>query len=309
MARFPALASLAPARLGTYPSPVTQVGTLWIKRDDLNAPIAGGNKVRALEWLLGGLAPGTTVITGGGEGSTHVLATAIHAAQLGASTEAALWRHEMHPIADRVAAASARACARTSVSDTVAGALVRLALLRLQRPDARYVPLGGASARGTLGHVGGALELAGQIAAGELPVPSLVVVPLGTGGTAAGLALGFGIAGIATTVVAARVVPWYAFPGRRIGRLIRETRALLARETGVAPDRLPAVPVRVDHSVHGGAYGRPLPDVPGIAGLTLDDTYSAKAAALARRLSAQRLADAAAGPVLFWMTFGARFPE
>jgi D-cysteine desulfhydrase len=305
------LASLAPAHLGAYPSPVTraesrgatQAGALWIKRDDLNATTAGGNKVRALEWLLGGLAPGATVVTGGGEGSTHVLATAIHAARLGAATEAVLWRHEMHPIADRVARASAAACRQTTVAATLPGALVRLALLRLRQPDARYVPLGGASSLGTLGHVGGALELADQIAAGELPVPSIVVVPLGTGGTAAGLALGFGIAGIATQVVAARVVPWLALPGRRIGRLIRATRALLVRETGVEAARLLAVQVRVDHSAYGGAYGRPLRDTPVIDDLTLDATYSAKAAAVALGL-----ARSSAGPVLFWMTFDARLP-
>jgi len=57
--RFPALRALPRAMLCTLPSPVEQVSgiegasDLWIKRDDLNAPLMGGNKVRALEFLLG----------------------------------------------------------------------------------------------------------------------------------------------------------------------------------------------------------------------------------------------------------------
>ena len=40
-----------------------------------------------------------------------------------------------------------------------------------------------------------------------MPMPKVVVVPLGTGGTAAGLALGFAIAGVTSRVMGARVVP------------------------------------------------------------------------------------------------------
>ena len=66
------------------------------------------------------------------------------------------------------------------------------------RAPSRYIPLGGSTALGTLGHVNAALELADQVEAGELPLPGRVVVPLGSGGTAAGLALGFAMAGLDT---------------------------------------------------------------------------------------------------------------
>ncbi|MDQ6831436.1 MAG: 1-aminocyclopropane-1-carboxylate deaminase, partial [Gemmatimonadota bacterium] len=82
--RYPALATLPRASLGQFPSPIERIvhaslrGDLWVKRDDLNADAFGGNKVRTLEWLLGGLIAGDKVLTVGGEGSTHVLATAEH---------------------------------------------------------------------------------------------------------------------------------------------------------------------------------------------------------------------------------------
>ena len=64
-ARFPALAALPRAELGVLRSPVQRLAgdgddpPLWIKRDDLDAPDFGGNKVRALEFLLGGVGRGT----------------------------------------------------------------------------------------------------------------------------------------------------------------------------------------------------------------------------------------------------------
>ena len=296
--RFPALADLPHASLGVFPSPVTRVGPLWIKRDDLNAPDVGGNKVRSLEWLLGGLDQHETILTGGGDGSTHVLATAVHARRLGAATVAVRWRHEMHPVAEAVARRSTALCTRTIRTATVPGVFFRLAVMR---GAYRYIPPGGATALGTLGHVGAGLELATQIAAGDLPEPAVVVVPLGTGATAAGLALGLGIAGVGTTVVAARVVPRIALAGRRVRRLIDATRRLLADRAGVSPTELPAVPVELDHSVYAGAYGRPLPGAAILDGLTLDATYSAKAAtaALTRTTTGR--------PALLWLTFDGRW--
>ena len=99
--------------------------------------------------------------------------------------------------------------------------------------------------------------------------------------------MGLGVEGIQTTVTAVRVVPWIAAPPWRIPRLIRES-------------GLRAVPVRVDDTAYGGAYGKPLDrgrQAAAEIGLALDDTYMAKAAAvaLARR-----------GPTLLWVTFNAR---
>ena len=95
------------ATLGHFPTPVQRLelagerlaGELWIKRDDLTASPLGGNKVRALEFLLAGLAPGDVVLTAGGEGSTHVLTTATYVRALGGTTRAVRWRHEMNPSA------------------------------------------------------------------------------------------------------------------------------------------------------------------------------------------------------------------
>src|SRR5687767_621558 len=105
---FPRLAELPRLALRQAVTPVEHLEgpgrQLWVKRDDLTALPIGGNKVRALEFLLGGLRRGDRVVTAGARGSTHALTTAMHAAALGATTTAAWWPQEMNDTAALVSA-------------------------------------------------------------------------------------------------------------------------------------------------------------------------------------------------------------
>lgn len=309
--RFPALATVPRTTLCILPSPVQRVtvngAELWIKVDGSNAAICGGNKVRALEFLLAGLKPGEIVLTTGGEGSTHVLATAVHARRLGASVIGVRWRHEMNHSAYRVADMIAEECVISRVYPGTMGALIRAQLMRMTQ-KVRYVPVGGSTPLGILAHVNAALELARQVRAGELPAPSRVVVPLGTGGTAAGLALGFAIAGLDTATIAVQVTPAIVANGFRIRRLITQTVNLIERYTGERMPRVSEHLLGIVHDAYGGAYGRPLPAAQDAAralqrvtDIRLDDTYSAKAFVVALSL-----AHSAKGPTLFWDTFDSR---
>ncbi|HVE77678.1 MAG TPA: pyridoxal-phosphate dependent enzyme [Gemmatimonadaceae bacterium] len=310
LTRFPALEAVPRVPLGTFPTPVQRLATLdspaplWIKRDDLSAEEFGGNKVRALEYLLAGVGPGDTVLTVGGEGSTHVLTTAAHARRLGAAVVAVRWRHEMNPIADQV-----EARARTLLSEvTTSGGAVSGMLRALGERIAgkvHWVPAGGTSPLGMLGHVNAALELVAQMAAGAAPRIGRVVAPLGSGGTVAGLALGFAIAETPVTVVGARVVSRVVANEPRVRLLAHRAARMIERLTG---ERLPR-PARLEilHGAYGGAYGRATAAgeaaraaLHDTAGIRLDATYSAKALAAA-------LGGEVGAPVLFWLTFDARW--
>lgn len=308
--RFPALRRLPRARLCTLPSPVVHASgvheRLWIKRDDLNAVSFGGNKVRSLEFLLGQVSAGDTVLTIGGAGSTHVLATAAHARMLGARTVAMRWKHDMNPGAERVSELISGS-ATGSVSANAVFAIAR-ALGHRFRNRVHYVPLGGSTPLGVLAQVNAGLELAEQIAAGLLPKPARVVLPLGSGGTTAGLALGLAIAGLDVEVVGARVAPRLAANKLRVAKLVADTRALIFSVTGEQVARVPRGMVRVVHDVFGGAYGRILPQAVepaalllGECGIRVDSTYSAKAFVAA--LASARDHD---GLTLFWLTFDGR---
>jgi D-cysteine desulfhydrase len=317
---YPALARVPRADRGVLRSPIQRVtapdgsATNWVKRDDLNAPVLGGNKVRALEFLLAGVEPGQELLTVGGVGSTHVLATVLHGQRLGADTTVIRWPHEMGVVADMgstaelVADRTATACARYETYANPLAALMRALSLRL-RSRARWIPFGGNSPVGMLGHVSAGFELADQIRSGILPTPTRVVVALGTGGTAAGLALGCALAEVNTEVVAARVGPSVVADRARLGWLARRTwnlmRALGAQLGAVTPQ----LRLSVWHGAYAGAYGRALraadPDARWMTSALrapLDATYTAKAC-----YAALALARAGSDAVLYWHTFDGRW--
>jgi D-cysteine desulfhydrase len=301
--RFPALKQLPRAALGTFPTPVERVviadHELLVKRDDRTGRWVGGNKVRGLEWLLGDVQPGDRVLTVGPSGSTHALATAVCARELGACTTVIRWNQEMNPAA-RSVAARLRSAARIIDAQVVPAAYLLAGILRARH--SRWIPAGGASPAALLGHVNAALELVEQVERGECEMPERVVVPLGTGGTSAGLTLGFKIAQVPVHVVAVRVVPRLV---GRIGRVIRLGRKTATLIESFAHESVPRVEkddVTVDDNFYAGAYGRALAskvDETSIiaAGIRLDDTYSRKAFAAA--LAQNRR-------TLFWLTFDGR---
>lgn len=286
--RFPHLAEIPHVSLRTAPTPVERIDErLWIKRDDLTATPIGGNKVRALEFLLAPFEKGSRVITGGSRGSTHVLATMIHGRALGVDVVAGSWPQEMNAVARAVDERIDRETSRRHFRSPVSAAL----WLTWQSWRGRNViPAGGTSSLGILGHVNAGMELSEQVKAGLIPEPERVVVPLGTGGTVAGLAIGLALGGLKSNVVGARVVPKIIANRSRVRRLIR---AVLPRV-----ENPPEPSFEIADDVYGGAYGRPLVQAPNetTAGLPLDPTYSAKAFVTALR-------SARDARTLFWLTY------
>lgn len=311
--RFPALAALPRVSLGNFPTSVDRLPTdrpLWIKRDDRNTPRYGGNKIRALEFLLGAAQPGDTVITIGGEGSTHVMVTAAVARRLDLRMRALRWKHDMNPEASLTAGKVRALGAETIRTTGPIQATIKSWILR-RHPRTHYIPLGGTTPLGMLGHVNAGLEIGEQVREGVMPEPAELVLPLGTGGTAAGLALGLHLAGLETRIVAVRVGPRFVSAKWAIRWRLHQVRRLLERLTGERIEGPPSNRIVVEHGWSGGAYGRPEPRARRPAdwlrettGVRLDGTYSAKAFG-----AAWERAENATEPVLFWLTFDGRWIE
>lgn len=306
--------AFAPRSLGAWPTALDSVpalaaaaglDALWLKREDRSSSRYGGSKVRGLEFLLAGAAPGTACVTIGGTGSTHCLATAVHATACGVRVvlaqfpqPAAEWARAVASAASRHAAAVFRAPSR---------AVFPLTVLRAWRHAGRLGPRhwitgGGAHPRAVLGHLLAALELEAQLPA----PPDAIILPLGTGGTAAGIALGVAALGWPTQVIAVRVAPVVVANRWRTAWLAHRARKL-AGQRGV-PLPAPCSPVVLDGL--GPGYGHPT--AAGEAarrlaaehGLTLDSTYGGKAFAfLVQRATCnvQR--------IVFWNTFAPPAPE
>jgi 1-aminocyclopropane-1-carboxylate deaminase/D-cysteine desulfhydrase-like pyridoxal-dependent ACC family enzyme len=294
--------------LGHFPTPILSLASLapglWIKRDDLCADPIGGNKVRALEFLLGGVAHDDTVVTVGSAGSTHALAVAVYGKRLGAKVVVGRWKQEMNESAEAVAERIVRTVRHSPVFRTPVEAYAWAWVERAR--GARWIAAGGSSPLGVLGHVNAGLELIDQIDAGVMPQPASVIVPLGTGGTAAGLALAFAIARRDITVIGARVVPRIVARASRVRRLAHRTAKLIARVAGVPIPRVPPNGLSVLHDAYGGAYGRETDaarraaaELRTVTSIDLDMTYSAKAFACALEIAARER-------TLFWLTFDSR---
>ena len=240
----------------------------------------------------------------GATGSTHALATALCAGGLGARTTVFRWPQEMNAAARRVDM-RLRQVASVRDSRSTGAAYLRAVLHRL-RLSGRWIPAGGTTPLGILGHVDGALELVAQVHAGVLPAPSRVVVALGSGGTAAGLLLGFAIGGLSTEVVGVQVVPRLVANAFRVRSLAARTRNLIEAVTGARVDAT-GPRFSVETAQYGGAYGRETDAGRAAArryreahaGAMLDATYSAKACAAALACSDDR-------PTLLWVTFDGR---
>ena len=304
-------ATLAPCRLGDWPTPLERAGALGhavgvaeltVKREDRSSARYGGNKVRALEFLLADAPPGTVFVTLGGTGSTHCLATAVHAAAAAGQAVLAQFPQPETP-AGRAVAAACRARAALVVHARTKG-LLPLAVLDAWRRAGtlgprRWIPGGGAHPRAVVGHLLAGLELAAQVAS----PPDAILLPLGTGGTAAGLALAVSALGWPTRVVGIRVAPRIVANRWRTTWLAHAARRLLARHGIRIPHLASRIPLVVVDGL-GQGYGHPTSEGEAAArlasqhGLTLDPTYGAKAFAfLLQRatLDVQR--------VVFWHTF------
>jgi len=310
-ALFPGTRMLPWLRLSSWPTPLEEhaslakalgVGRLFVKRDDRAGAAYGGSKLRKLELLLADAeARGHRgVATQGGVASNQTLATAFFAKQRGLAAQLFLLpeRPSAAARAHLLAQAALGAEQRLVGSEAQAGrAIARLA----ERPY--VIPTGGSSALGNAGFVEAGLELAEQVK------PDAVYLPLGTGGSAVGLALGLQTARADAEVVAVRTAsPRFGTPSL-LRRAAREMSSLLhALDPAFAStDRLPRLRVREGFVGKGyaepTASGRRMRDLARAeAGLELDLTYSAKALA-ALAADAPKLRDKS---VVFWLTYDAR---
>ncbi|WP_280347027.1 1-aminocyclopropane-1-carboxylate deaminase/D-cysteine desulfhydrase [Nocardia neocaledoniensis] len=324
---FPELRSTLPhLALGTAPTPVRPLpgltdgeASVWLKDDgEFGDGGWGGNKVRKLEWLLADAKrrERRTILTVGGLGTNWGLATALYGRELGLSTVLALVDQ---PVDEHVRAQLRRlrrSGARLHFTRTKARTIAAAPLLlgrysRGGRPP-YLLPAGGSSPVGTLGYVEAAFEIGAQVRAGELPEPSHIVVAMGSGGTAAGLLLGFELLGLTTRVVGVVVNDTLRLDAVTITRLAARTRKLLARRGAIlpAPQQNPGR-LRIVNDWLGRSYGHTTPEgeralrlAETNENLDLEPVYTAKA--LAALLAMNHRGEFGPGPVLYLNTNGPR---
>ena len=193
-------------------APVMEVKNIWVKCDNLTSPAYGGNKVRKLEHLLADamLRERKSIITIGGLGSNHALATAIHGKTFGFDIHLCLFDQPVTSFVRRNLRGFLAAGARIHHSHSMKDAYLNARrLFKSQEKEGRapyFILSGGTCGLSNVGYVNAAMELAEQIQEGLLPVPDKIFVAAGTCGTISGLIAGLKIAGLPTKVMGIRVV-------------------------------------------------------------------------------------------------------
>ena len=291
------LASLPRLRLAHAPTPLVQPKRLaaslgldlWVKRDDATGGAEAGNKIRKLEFLLAEAleVSADTVVTCGGIQSNHARATAICAAALG--LRAVLFLRTGAPekglpiegnvLLDRMVGAEIRLITPEQYRDRSRIMAEAAEALAAEGHRAYVVPEGGSNGRGALGYVAAMAEVREQLDRGVAGGGGfdVIVHACGSGGTAAGLALGAGQFGVAREVRAMAVSDDAATFEAIIARVIGEARAL-------APGLGAAAKLVVDDRAKGPAYAVSTPAQRAVmvrvareSGLILDPVYTGKA--------------------------------
>jgi D-cysteine desulfhydrase len=317
--------SIEHLRLGTVPTPVRRLepalvggGEVWLKDESTFGDGAwGGNKVRKLEWIIPEAQRRgvRTLFTVGGIGTHWGLAAALYGREHGLRTMLGLVDQ---PVDDHVREQLARL--EASGADLhryrdkrrlklAAPWLIGRAALRDRRLP-WYLPAGGSNAFGALAYAEAGLEIAAQVAAGDLPEPATVVTAVGSGGTAAGLALGLRLAGLRTRVFGAVVNDSFPLDAPVIARLANQTADLL-RDRGASIDLAPLEPADVTMRTDwlGETYGDPTPaSIEAVTAaerdqLHLEPVYTGKSLAAIRDLARY---DPLPEPILWLNTHGPR---
>lgn len=291
------LESYARVPLGFFPTPVErlerlgrQLGiTLSIKRDDYSGFGGGGNKVRKLEYLMAeALAQKAQVlITTGGHQSNHARMVAAAACKFGMRAVLVLRgnppaEYQGNLLLDRLFNAEFEFLPPDEYFTLIDGRMAGHADAARARGEAPYViPLGGASGLGALGYVRAADELAAQyLALGENP-PDLIVLPVGSGGTMAGLEVGVRRVWRDTRVLGisvSRDAKWFQ---ERVSAICNETAQMIGFSSVWKP-----ADIWVEDGYVGPGYGVPsegsiacIREAARSEGVLLDPVYTGKAMA------------------------------
>ncbi len=290
---------------------------LHVKRDDMTAGPEAGNKIRKLEYLLAAAQHegADTLVTCGGIQSNHARATALLGASLGLRSilllrttdpdlDASRAPLEGNVLLDRLVGAEIRLITPETYRRRAEAMAEVAAEVRAAGGRPYVIPEGGSNGLGSLGYVRAMEEVRRQLdlgLAGGEPFDAIVHA-CGSGGTAAGVALGAARYEVAPEVRAMAVCDDAPTFERTILRIMEEARAL-------DPSLGASAGLIVDDRAKGPAYAVSTPEqrrlilaAARLSGLIFDPVYTGKAFAGLWDLVSQ--GDLAGKRILFLHTGG-----
>ncbi len=281
-------------RLAQLPTPLQPLDRLsarypgtriWVKRDDLTGSVAGGNKIRKLEFTLAAAVEAgcNTIITCGGLQSNHCRATAILCAQLGLKCHLLLRGEpagdsDGNLLLDQLAGAAISCYPAKVYQQNLETMLAQWQTRYAESGDKAWViPTGASDGIGCWGYVQACEELAADFQHHHI-VPRHIVTATGSGGTQAGLTAGNTLFDLGCEIWGVNVCDDEAWFIDKVNSDIRDWRSRyqppLARDPG---------PVRVIDGYVGPGYAQAGPevfeliaDLARTEGVVLDPVYTGK---------------------------------
>ena len=183
-------------------------GRIFIKRDDKNHHIYGGNKLRKFEFIFGKILKKKkkAVVTNGGIGTNHGLACAITCRELNLKCDLFLFEQPLTWHVQRSLLLFDYFGANLHLGKGDIGTFIKFLLFKLVHPNYFLMFPGGSplfgigSSLGTIGFVNAMFELKKQNEEGLIPEPDAIFIAGGSVGTAAGLIAGCKLLGLKTKV-------------------------------------------------------------------------------------------------------------
>ncbi|TFG07819.1 MAG: pyridoxal-phosphate dependent enzyme [Promethearchaeota archaeon] len=181
---------------------------IYIKRDDKDHDVYGGNKLRKFEFIFGEAIKKKKkgIITLGGIGTNHGIACAIVTKQLGLKCTLFLSHQPLTWHVQRSLLLYDHFGAELHLSKSFEASILKSLIYRLFHPKYYLMGIGGTplfgigTSLGTVGFINAMIELKDQIDQEILPEPDAIFVAGGSTGTGAGLLAGCKLLGLKTEV-------------------------------------------------------------------------------------------------------------
>ncbi len=296
-------------------------GEIYIKRDDKDHKIYGGNKLRKFEFIFGEALKKKKkgIITLGGIGTNHGAACAIISKELDLKCELFLSLQPISWHVQRSLLLFHYFGAKLHFTKMFELGVLKSLLFRMIHPKYYLMSIGGSplfgigTSLGTIGFINAIFELKNQISEGILPEPDVIFVAAGSSGTASGLTAGCKLLGLKTKVYPVNVSRDIIVNPKNLIRIANKSIKYLRKRDKSIPD------VQVDKGDFdmikgylGSNYGVKtvksqeavdlVYDLEGKKlGLKLETTYTGKA--MAAMLDFFEKEENKSKKVLFWNTY------
>lgn len=271
-----------PVRLGEQFLP----HQIFVKRDDLTGCTLTGNKIRKLEFLAADYEKqkADVLITCGGVQSNHARATAVLAAETGIKSHLVLRGTPEEArggnfFLKRLVGADVTFITADEYRDQRNEIMAQIALDYAKKDQKAYIiPEGASNATGAMGYLHAVSEMLPQWKEMNLHF-DLIIVPVGSGGTYAGLLLGKHLYHLDTDVIGINVADTAEYFVNRIFEIIQDVNKDYGLDAGIKKSDIHIVDGYV-----GIGYAKSRPEeielIQQIAqenGLILDPVYTGKA--------------------------------